>query len=107
MTTFLLSLIPASLFIYGVNILFQEDHLLEKQGEWMRNRWPEYVTKPLFDCAICQSSVWGTLWFFLGLTIGFEIVMPIKLWIPYVFSLCGMNTIINKLTSKERVILDE
>lgn len=107
MTTFLLSLVPASLFIYAVNILFQDDHLLEKRGEWARNNWPEWVTKPLFDCAICMSSIWGSAWFFIGLVIGFDLMLPIKLWIPYVFCLCGLNTIINKLTSKERVIIDE
>lgn len=107
MIQFLTSLLPASLFIYGLNIIFQDGHVFEKQGEWMRNKWPEYVTKPLFDCAICQSSVWGTFWFFIGLQLGFDVHLHIKLWIPYVFCLAGLNTIINKLTSKERVILDE
>lgn len=111
MIQFLLSLLPASLFIYGLNILFQEDHLLEKLGEKLRGTyeepWRDYYAKPLFDCAICMSSVWGTIWFFIGLELFFQVEMPIKLWIPFCLCLCGLNTIINKLTSKERIILEE
>lgn len=107
MTTFLLSIIPASLFIYGVNILFQEGHLLEKQGKWMRNKFPDWITKPLFDCAICQSSFWGILSFVFGLPNLFDIHFRWFIVIPYVFCLAGFNTIVNKLTSKERVIIDE
>lgn len=107
MTIFLLSIIPASLFIYGFNILFQEGHLLEKQGEWITNKVGERWAKPLINCPICMSSIFGTLIFFLGLPISFDIHMPLKMWIPFVFCLCGFNTIVNKLTSKERVIIEE
>lgn len=106
MTTFLISLLPVSLGIWCINILFQEGHLLEKQGTWMRNRWPKYITKPLFDCPICQSSFWGIIGF-LAIRYFFGIDLPWRQLIPFVFCLCGLNTIISKLTTKERIIVDE
>lgn len=106
MIQFLISLLPASLFIYAVNILFQEGHLLEKPGKWMRDNWPDKITKPLFDCAICQSSFWGAV-SFVAIDYLFGVHLPLKQFIPYIFCLCGLNTIINKLISKERIIIDE
>lgn len=107
MIEFLISLLPTSLFIYGLNIIFQDGHVFEKQGEWITDKLGDKWSKPVINCSICMSSVYGTLWFFIGLQLGFDVHMHIKLWIPYVFCLAGLNTIINKLTSKERVILDE
>lgn len=106
MTTFLLSLLPASLWIYAVNILFQDGHLLEKQGKWMREKWPKYINKPAFDCAICMASVHGTIWFFIVLPYFYSVELHIKFWPLFVFCLCGLNTVINKLISKERIIVD-
>lgn len=118
MTTFLLSLLPASLWIYAIHILFQKGHLFEKQGKWMKEEWPnkfpvkyreivKKINKPLFSCEICMASTWGTLWFFVLLSLFFSIDLHIKLWVPYVFLLCGMNTIFNKLISHERIIVDD
>jgi hypothetical protein len=115
MVEFLLSLIPVCLGIWGIHILFQEDHLLEKLGTKLRGpeRSPDVpldfrkkIMKPLFDCPICMSSVWGAIGF-IAMSYFFGITMPIKQIFPFVFCLCGLNTIILKLTSKERKIVDE
>lgn len=103
MTTFLLSLLPVSLCIWCINTLFQEGHLLEKAGEWMENNWPEKLNKPLWACPICQSSVWGLIGFF-ALDYFFGVHHEIKLLIPFIFCLCGLNTIISKLTSHDRIL---
>lgn len=105
MIEFLLSLIPTCLLIWAVHILFQEGHLLEKQGEWITNKVGEKWAKPLANCPICMSSFWGLIGFF-SLQL-FGVYLPIKLLIPYVFCLCGLNTIISKLVNKERIIVDE
>lgn len=81
--------------------------MLEKQGEWITEKLGEKWTKPLINCPICMASVFGTLAFFVGLPVLFGVSYALKFWIPYVFCLAGLNTIIQKLTSKERVILDE
>jgi hypothetical protein len=107
MTTFLTSLLPASLFIFAVHILFQEGHLFEQAGKKITQFLGEKWSKPVINCPICQSSVWGTLWFFLGLNVAFDIEYHFKLWFPYVMCLCGLNFIINKLISKEVTIKSE
>lgn len=103
MTTFLLSLLPVSLGIWCIHILFQEGHLLEKVGDWMDEHWPEKVNKPLWACPICMSSVWGFIGFF-ALDFLFGVHHDIKLLIPFIFCLCGLNTIILKLTSHDRIL---
>ena len=107
MISFLISIVPTSLFIYAVHILFQEKHLFEDAGEWLTNKLGQKWSKPLINCPVCMSSLWGTLAFFVGLPVVFGVAYAFKFWIPYVFCLCGLNTIINKLTSKERIIVEE
>lgn len=106
MTTFLLSLLPVSLGIWCIHILFQPDHLLDEQGQWITNKLGKKWSKPVINCPICQSSLWGIVGFFAVQWL-FEVTLHIKLLIPFVFCLCGLNTIISKLTSKERIIVDE
>lgn len=70
----------------------------------MLDYWPEWITKPLFDCPICMASIHGTLWFAGILPYFFSVQMHIKFWILFMFCLCGLNTIILGLTSKKRII---
>lgn len=106
MTQFLISLIPVSLFIWCIHIVFQQGHLLEKPGEWIRGKIGDYWSKPLFDCPICQSSIWGFIGFF-SIRFFFGVDLPIKQLIPFIFCLCGLNLLISKLTTKERIIIEE
>lgn len=101
-----MALFPVALAIWCIHILFQEDHLLEKPGKTITARVGEYWSKPLINCPICMSSVWGTIGFF-ALDWVFGVHLPWRQFIPFVFCLCGLNTIISKLTSKERIIVDE
>lgn len=104
---FILYIIISSLWIWGINCLFSEGHLLEKQGVWMDTNLPEWLYKPMVGCAACMASVHGLLWFFIGLPVCFLESLPIRLLIPYLISLCGFNYLLIKLVSKERVIIDE
>lgn len=106
MTTFLLSILPVSLGIWCIHILFQDDHLLEKQGRWLTDKLGEKWSKPVINCPICMSSLWGLIGF-LSIRYFFGIDLPWRQLIPFVFCLCGLNTIISKLTTKERIIIDE
>lgn len=94
-------------WIWAVHCLFSEDHIFEKAGEWIYDNMPEWVYKPTVGCAACMSSVHGLLWFFIGLPLCFHDALPIRQLIPFVMVLCGVNYIIIKLTSKERIIKDE
>jgi len=107
MVTFFQYIATVCLGIWGIHILFQEGHLLERPGNWMRDRSPEpWWIKPLFDCPICMSSVWGIVGFF-AVDYFFDLHMPYRQIVPFVFCLCGLNTILGKLTTKERIIVDE
>lgn len=106
MTTFLLSLIPVSLGIWCIHISFQEDMIFEKQGTWIENKLGKYWSKPVISCPVCMPSIWGVIGFF-AIRYFFNVDLPIKQIIPFVFCLCGLNTIISKLVSKERVIVEE
>lgn len=106
MEQFIVSLIPTALFIWCVHILFQEGHLLENAGKWMEERLPDFVNKPLWMCPICQSSFWGIIGFH-ALDYFFGVHLPYKLLVLYVLCLCGLNTLLSKLTTKERIIIED
>lgn len=106
MTTFLLSLLPVSLGIWAIHILFQKEQLFEKQGEWIENKLGKKWSKPVVHCPVCMSSAWGLIGFF-SIRYFFGIDLPWRQLIPFIFCLCGLNTIISKLTTKERIIVDE
>jgi hypothetical protein len=103
MTTFLLSLLPVCLGIWCVHILFQENHLLEKAGDWITEKLGKYWSKPLINCPICMSSLYGLIGFF-AIDFFFGVHHDIKLLIPFIFCLCGLNTILSKLTSHDRIL---
>jgi hypothetical protein len=107
MTEFILYVVIASAWIWGFNALFQEGHVFEKAGDWMDDNLPWWVNKPIWSCAACQSSVHGLLWFFIGLPLCFHDALPIRMLIPFLICLCGVNFVIIKLTTKERIIIDE
>jgi hypothetical protein len=98
MVDFILYLFLNSLFIWGVHALFSEGHILEKAGDWMTEKLPSWITMPLFDCPACQSSLYGTLGYFLFVN------QDVLLWPLYCLCLCGFNFIIIKLTSRKREV---
>lgn len=108
MIDFILYLFLNSLFIWGVNCLFSKGHVLEKVGDWLTEKLPSWVTMPLFDCAACQSSVYGTIGFYLkwGKHIPSEKLTweTIGLWIAYCLCLCGWNYLLIKLTNRKREV---
>lgn len=114
MTEFLLSLIPVSLCIWAIYIIFQEDEILGKLGSKIRGprttegelTYREYWLKPIFDCPKCMSSLWGFIGFF-AIRYFFNVDLPLKQLIPFIFCQCGLNLLISKLTTKERIIVEE
>lgn len=91
----------AMLWIQGVNCLFSEGHLLEKAGDWVNGNLPSWVYKPTIGCAMCMSSIHGTAWYLLFINRDWW------LWPAFCICLCGLNFVISKFTSKERIIVEE
>ena len=76
-----------SLLIAGVHVLFWPGMILSSLTKYLI-RLPLLVRKPLFECLICMSSIWGTA-FFLSLN-----GLSLKL-IPHVLAVCGCNLILD------------
>ena len=105
MIDFIVALMPVALGIWGIHMLFQNEMILEKQGDWIEEKFGKW-SKPLVHCPPCMSSVWGLIGFF-AIRYFFNVDLPFKQLIPFIFCLCGLNTIISKLVNKERIIVDE
>lgn len=89
MVTFLIHIILTSLCIWGVHGFFQLTGLSDGL-DWL----PLWVSKPLFDCPPCQSSVYGTFSFFI---VGnYNSDFTVSLWVSFCFILCGLNYIIKE-----------
>lgn len=97
----MIDLIPvfvgAFFWIWGVHCLFSEGHLLEGQGDFIRDKMPKWFSKPTIGCPACMASVHGSLWFW---TFGqYVLPGPVNLltfvfWIVFCICLCGVNFIL-------------
>jgi len=85
MTNLILMLLLGAAWIWGVKCLFTEMFILGPVANRLRSKLPGFITKPLFDCPPCMSSIHGTLvyWYMGG--------DSIPGWIFYCVALCGVN----------------
>jgi hypothetical protein len=51
-----------AVFILGLNGLFTPGNIFQSFASRL-SKLPVNAQKPLFRCAFCMSSVWGTLWY--------------------------------------------
>lgn len=46
--------------VFFLNVIFNwQGQIFDKLGEWLDERLPEYISKPLYGCPICMSIWWG------------------------------------------------
>lgn len=76
-------------WIWGFNYTFKPGEIFGDIGDWMRDTFQDRISKPLFDCPFCMSSVHGTAFFVVFLW-GY----PWYLWIIFCFSLTGLSALI-------------
>lgn len=109
MTEFIQYLLLTSAWIWGVNCLFSEDHIFEKAGDWVFDNMPEWVYKPTIGCAACMSSIHGTIAYFILFDRNAVYLRSVYVlqWWAFCICLCGLNFLLIKFTSKERIIKDE
>lgn len=87
---FLLMCLQTSLQIVFIHILFWPGMIL---GFMRENRLTPFMQKPLYDCVICMTSVWGTLlWVF-------EWQMSIN-YFMFLFTVGGINVLFSGLIGK-------
>lgn len=82
---FIAFLIVSSLWIWGIHGFFQLTGFSDSFN-WL----PSWITKPLWDCPPCESSVHGTAIFFIFTNFDF------MLWPVFCICLCGLNYIIKE-----------
>lgn len=83
--------ILTSLFVFGYCCIFWEGMIFEKVGNWLDDRLPEWLAKPLYQCFICACFWWGSLlyWLVWG--------GSVKEWFIVVVSAMGLNAVLSKL----------
>lgn len=78
-------------WIWGFEYVFKPGEIFSRVGDWIRDVFPEWICKPLFDCKYCMSSVHGTIMFAIFLS-GY----PWPLWILFCFCLTGITAMIDR-----------
>jgi hypothetical protein len=91
-------IIIGAFFCYGMFTLQRPGFLLESLPSLWK-RFPKALHEPLFDCGVCVSSVWGTV--FILLQWGIKNIIPAKYVeiasIPiYIVAMCGACAVIDR-----------
>lgn len=80
---------PVCIFIHVV--LTWEGMFGYEAGLFFEAMLPSWIVKPLFGCATCMASIWGTLfWFTTGGSLSLW-------WVVACMALSGYNTIASQL----------
>lgn len=90
-------IIITSLFVFGYCCTFWEGQIFGKIGNWLDERLPEWIAKPLYQCFICACMWWGTLLYC--------VIWPVsvKEWFVVVVSAMGLNAALSKLFAREEI----
>jgi len=90
MTEFTLWIFLTSLWIWGIHFCFAKHQILWDINDWLTNKVPKWILKPLFKCPMCMASIHGTAFYLAS-------PMPYKplLHIMFMVCVCGLNNIID------------
>ena len=88
---YLMVMVVAVCWQWGFAYAFKPGEIFGAAGDWMRARWPEFVTEPLFDCPYCLSSVHGSIFFWLFLS-----AYPLIMWPILICCLTGLSDLVKK-----------
>lgn len=83
-----------SLWVFGYCCTFWEGMIFGNIGNWLDERLPWWIAKPLYQCYICSCLWWGTAiyWIFLG--------SDWKEWFLVIIAAMGLNAVLSKLFKK-------
>lgn len=97
-------MILASLIIFGIHATTREgmifhgvkmrvaskiEKLLSRKYDFYEaEKKTAFLLKPLFDCAPCMASVWGTIIYFT--------LNPSYPYLAFIFGLSGLNFLVNR-----------
>lgn len=90
------AVVANSILILGVHSLFLPSMILFKLVKPL-SKLPTFLRKPLYECLICMSSIWGILFFVainnISLTSNWSAIS--KPLILHVLEVCGFNVILD------------
>lgn len=88
-----------SLCIIGLNFTTWEGELFFKLKLFLNKALPRLMRKPLYDCVMCMSSVWGFMgWLYLHRHMQVtEWLYATNTILPYLLAVCGVNLIFDSL----------
>lgn len=89
MSTLLMLLVFNELVILGIIQTTNQEMIFERPAIWMQDNVTEWICKPLFSCANCMASLWGTIvyWiYFVDFT-----PQNLTIWPFYLLALCGLS----------------
>lgn len=61
-----------ALFIIGLYEATEPGRILANLHDFLEERLPDWIYKPMLGCVYCMASVWGTLLFVLATFIDFK-----------------------------------
>jgi hypothetical protein len=93
MEYFLLWLLLSSFWIWGFNYAFQEGEILGRPGDWIRNKWPDWVLSPTIECPKCMASIHGTFWYLYAFWDQYNFIHHTL----FVVALCGLNEVLYQI----------
>jgi hypothetical protein len=94
MNEFIILLIIACNWCFGIFTPFHEGYILESIGDRIRSVIGKQLSKPIFGCPPCMASIHGAaiglFWWGIDLRV-----------IPFMICLCGLNFIIKNIIFPE------
>lgn len=85
-----------SFFVFGIWITMQEGMIFDRLGNWIKDKFPDYVYTPTAGCPICATPWYGSLiyWIVWG--------SSVKEWILVIIPAMGLATIIIKFLNQDK-----
>ena len=98
--TILLHSLLATFISFGWCAAFEPKEIFGWAGDWMDERFPEWLKKPLYDCPKCNSFWVATIayWLFWG--------SDIFVWLATGVAAIGIAAIVLKINSSLQDIAD-
>jgi hypothetical protein len=84
-----------ALLVDAVHYTLQHGEILGFIGDWLDTWVPDKLQQPVYDCNVCMTPWYGSLFF--GLIWG----GPVKVWIIVVIAAMGLNAVLNRLSAKD------
>lgn len=86
--------------IWGIHVAFERGYIFGFLGDYLANKLPSYITKPLFACPVCMASVWGVIFHSLYLWVNQQSGVVDTSTPIIIFATAGVNYVIISALNK-------